>query len=287
MANKTKPAKNKNNHSCHHCPSGYHYVREHLMHISPSNKHPKGIVVIRHAHCRKNIHSSKETQMKEKSKKSAWDMATEKDAKRSQHVPGTQKDQQSHIAPAAPGNGDDQDTFTIPNAEGITKLVQQVNPNGSLKLIALIDPAMLAKYEINTPARLAAFIAQISSETDFHSSKEAPTKEQAQEYDNNPRIGNRYRGRGLIQLTSKDNYIAIGNAIGVDLANNPELAIDDRYNFLIALEFWKDIKGNKLADKGNIDQITKRINGASVKKERLAKSRTRYKILKKYLDELR
>lgn len=248
MAKKKEPsANNKSETSTNSCPIGSHHVREHSMRMPPSKKHPDGIVVIRHAHCRKNVSSAEVS-----------------------HDKGEQCTDALHIL----------------DADGIKKLIRQVNPNGNPKLIALVDPNMLEEYEINTPNRLAAFIAQISSETDFHASKEAPTKKKAQEYDNNPRIGNRYRGRGLIQLTSKDNYTSIGKAIGVDLANNPELAIDDRYNFLIALEFWKMKKGNKIADTGDIDEVTRKINGKKAKQERLAKSRTRYTTLKQYLDEL-
>lgn len=61
MANKSEPSANNNKaHPWRHCPIGSHYVREHSMRIPPSKKHPKGLVVTRHAHCRKNIHSSKD-----------------------------------------------------------------------------------------------------------------------------------------------------------------------------------------------------------------------------------
>lgn len=126
------PTKNKDNNSSNGCPVGSHHVREHSMHIPPSKKHPEGIVVIRHAHCRKSVSST----------------AVSHD-----------KDEQCT------------DALHILDADGIKKLIQQVNKNGNTKLIALIDPAMLEKYGINTPNRLAAFIAQISSETDFNASK--------------------------------------------------------------------------------------------------------------------
>lgn len=61
MAKKSTPSDNTKNkmHPWRHCPVGKHYVREHSMHIPPSKEHPKGQVVIRHAHCRTITNSSK------------------------------------------------------------------------------------------------------------------------------------------------------------------------------------------------------------------------------------
>jgi hypothetical protein len=61
MTKKPEPSANKNKaHDWRHCPIGSHYVREHSMRIPPSKKHPKGLVVIRHAHCRTNMHKTKD-----------------------------------------------------------------------------------------------------------------------------------------------------------------------------------------------------------------------------------
>ncbi len=61
MAEKLIPSDSSKNktHPWRHCPVGKHYVREHSMHIPPNKEHPKGQIVIRHAHCRKITNSSK------------------------------------------------------------------------------------------------------------------------------------------------------------------------------------------------------------------------------------
>ncbi len=73
--------------------------------------------------------------------------------------------------------------------------------------------------------------------------------------------GWRYRGRGFIQLTFKDNYRDAGNAIGVDLVMQPNLAATPAIAFRIAAWFWKSKGCNELADKYEFKEITRKING--------------------------
>ncbi len=76
-----------------------------------------------------------------------------------------------------------------------------------------------------------------------------------------PGDGYRYRGRGFMQITGRANYRTMGNKIGVDLENNPDLAAQPLYALMTAAAFW-DSKGlNQYADQNNIEIITKRING--------------------------
>jgi len=102
----------------------------------------------------------------------------------------------------------------------------------------------------------------------------------ANQYANNPekianyvyagRLGNgdeesgdgwRYHGRGLIQLTGKDNYANCGSGLGVDLLSNPNMLIDPKYAALSAGWFWNKKGLNALADAQDLDTMTKRING--------------------------
>jgi putative chitinase len=76
--------------------------------------------------------------------------------------------------------------------------------------------------------------------------------------------GWKYRGRGLKQLTGKDNYTRCGNALGVDLVNNPDLLIEPLYAARSAGWFWKINKLSDFADAGDIKGMTKKINGGFI-----------------------
>jgi putative chitinase len=167
--------------------------------------------------------------------------------------------------------------------------------------------AAFDKYDINTPKRQAAFIGQCAHESgNFKTLEENlnysaeglmktwpsrfPTKEIADQYARQPakiagkvyngRLGNtneeeaaKYLGRGLIQLTGKENYERCGSAIGVDLLADPALLLDPRYAAMSAGWFWNKKGLNELADAQEHGQITKRINGGLIGlDDRIAKS---------------
>ena len=154
------------------------------------------------------------------------------------------------------------------------------------------------KYQINTPKRQACFIGQCMHESggfkflreNLNYSAKAlmatwpsrfPDADTAEKFERNPsaiankvysgRMGNtedgdgaKYIGRGLIQLTGKDNYTAFGEAIGEDLVANPQLVEEPRYAALSAGWFWNKRGLNALADAMDIETLTKRINGGSI-----------------------
>jgi putative chitinase len=73
--------------------------------------------------------------------------------------------------------------------------------------------------------------------------------------------GWKYRGRGFIQITGKENYHRLSNDTDIDFLHNPDLLLEEANAMISALWFWK-IKGlNKFADANDILTITKRING--------------------------
>ncbi len=151
------------------------------------------------------------------------------------------------------------------------------------------------KYNINTVLRKAAFIGQCSHESNYFKVLEEnlrysatslmhvwpsrfPTAAVAGQYANDPvkiantvyagRMGNtedgdgwKYHGRGLIQMTGKDNYINCGSALGLDLVNSPELLLIPENACLSAGWFWNKKGLNELADKQDYETMTKRING--------------------------
>ncbi|MCY7262712.1 glycoside hydrolase family 19 protein [Pseudomonas protegens] len=138
--------------------------------------------------------------------------------------------------------------------------------------------ATMSKYAIITRLRVAAFIAQIGHESghlqyvrelgnDRYLSK-YDTGTLAKRLGNTPEAdgdGQKYRGRGLIQITGRANYEACSEALFCDsrLLNTPELLESPTYAALSAGWFWQQASLNTLADKGDFLTITKRINGGT------------------------
>lgn len=73
--------------------------------------------------------------------------------------------------------------------------------------------------------------------------------------------GWRYRGRGLIQITGRDNYDRSGDALGLDLILNPERLEEPYYAALSAAEWWSRHGCNVLADTGDMAAVTRKVNG--------------------------
>ena len=133
----------------------------------------------------------------------------------------------------------------------------------------LLNTAMV-RYQIVGPKRIAAFIAQIGHESgQLMYVKEiwGPTKAQAR-YEgradlgnNQPGDGSKYRGRGLIQITGRANYMMCSEALALDLIKQPELLEKPQHACMSAAWFWASRGLNTLADAGQFDKITQRING--------------------------
>jgi len=153
-------------------------------------------------------------------------------------------------------------------------------------------------FEINTPERMAMFIAQTAHESANFSAVEEnlnyaakallgfwPKKFAgvADEYARKPekianraycdRMGNgneasgegyKFRGRGLIQLTGKDNYKSCGKALGLDLVADPDQVAKNPVAVLSAGWFWDTRKLNTWADKEDVTTVTKKINGGTI-----------------------
>lgn len=145
--------------------------------------------------------------------------------------------------------------------------LQQIFPNAVPGILSIFDNKLiLNKYDITTKIRKAAFFAQLAHETaGFKYLHELGGASYFKKYDG--RMGNgvgegaKYKGRGLIQLTGKDNYRAYGKKLGVDLLNNPDLAAAPAIALEIACLYWNDRNLNRYADKEDIRAITRAING--------------------------
>jgi putative chitinase len=79
--------------------------------------------------------------------------------------------------------------------------------------------------------------------------------------------GYKFRGRGYIQLTGRDNYTAFGKSIGVDIPSNPD-SVSTQYALLSAAWFFTKNNLHKMADGGApaavVTSITKRVNGGTI-----------------------
>jgi len=124
----------------------------------------------------------------------------------------------------------------------------------------------MAEAGINTPMRKAAFLAQLAHESgEFRYMEEIAS---GAAYEGRKDLGNtqpgdgvRFKGRGPIQLTGRSNYRAAGQALGIDLENNPKRAADPDVGFRTAAWFWNSRNLNTYADAGNFREVTRRING--------------------------
>ena len=153
------------------------------------------------------------------------------------------------------------------------------------------------EFYINTPKRQAAFLGQCGHESNSFRTVEEnlnyraaalqatwPSRfdaAKALECEHKPemianiaygnRMGNtepndgwKYHGRGLIQLTGKDNYVHFNRDTGVDCVANPDLLCLPEYAALSAGWFWSTHNLNTLADTSQIEAITKKINGGTI-----------------------
>lgn len=170
------------------------------------------------------------------------------------------------------------------------------SPNYFEEWVAPLNDTMRA-YLINTEQRQTHFLCQIGHESNRFNSvsenlnygaegllttfgKYFPTMQSTIGYVRNPekiankvyanRNGNgdedsgdgwKYRGRGLIQVTGKNNYSACGDFLGVDLINSPDYLKDTRYACFSAGWYWQSNALNTLADLNKLEAITKKING--------------------------
>ena len=73
--------------------------------------------------------------------------------------------------------------------------------------------------------------------------------------------GYRFRGRGFIQVTGKDNYAAVSQALGIDFVADPDKMSDPRYALLSACSYWRSNGLNAYADRDDFVGLTHAING--------------------------
>ncbi|MGL4964923.1 MAG: glycoside hydrolase family 19 protein [Inquilinus sp.] len=169
-----------------------------------------------------------------------------------------------------------------------------------LEALAKQSKKVFAEFDMDDrPNRLHFFLAQVAHESGGlsvieenlkYSAKRMteiwpsrfPTLASAEPFAGNPealankvyasRMGNgspdsgdgwKYRGRGYIQITGRDGYRAIGNAIGVNLENDPDRASDPDDALRVACGFWKWKNINAACDEGDFLKVTRLVNGGT------------------------
>lgn len=134
--------------------------------------------------------------------------------------------------------------------------------------------AAAAEAEITTFNRFTMFLANLLHESgEFRYMTELWGPTSAQKRYEPPstlakRLGNtergdgfRYRGRGVIQVTGRDNYRQAGKALGIDLESDPDKAAQPATAFRIAGWYWTKNNINRLCDKNDFHAVVKAING--------------------------
>ncbi len=124
------------------------------------------------------------------------------------------------------------------------------------------------RYKINTPLRKAHFLAQVGHESDGFNTNEEYASGSAYEWRTdlgNVQVGDgvRFKGRGLIQVTGRANYGECGRALGVDLIRSPQRLGDYDLACLSAGWYWDTRRLNAYADRDDVLQITRIINGGT------------------------
>lgn len=138
-------------------------------------------------------------------------------------------------------------------------------------IIAAVGPAMpklLKRYDIITAHRIEHFIAQAAHETDGFCTTEEYASGAA--YEGRRDLGNtqkgdgrRFKGRGIFQLTGRDNYSRYGQRLGIDLLSYPERAAEPVLSLEIACLYWHDRAINPMADDDDLYRVTRVINGGT------------------------
>lgn len=189
-------------------------------------------------------------------------------------------------------------TFRFDFTEAKLKLIIPRAPNIQKWFKALYT--ILPYYEITSIPRVACFLGQTSHESMGYTvlrenlnysatalnrvfNKYFPTIESAKGYERQPeriankvyanRMGNgtiasgdgwKYRGRGLIQLTGKNNYVAFANSLNIELEQVTPLLETYEGAVLSACFYWNKVDLNKYADMYDIKTMTKKINGGYI-----------------------
>lgn len=149
------------------------------------------------------------------------------------------------------------------------KVIKKIAPTALPSIaqgLANAMPQVIKMANLNSPQRIAQFLAQIAHESaGFKTTTEYAS---GKAYEGRKDLGNvqrgdgvRFKGRGLIQITGRANYAAMGKALGQDFIKNPTEAADFPWAALTAAVYWNKRLINRYADKNDVRAVTRAVNG--------------------------
>jgi putative chitinase len=148
-------------------------------------------------------------------------------------------------------------------------VIKAVAPQGHASIVdGLADsmPGLIAKFDLTTPLRQAYFIGEWAEETAGYTTLTEFASGRA--YEGRRDLGNihpgdgvRFKGRGLPMLTGRDNYARLGRQLAVDFVSNPDLVATFPHAANVAGVFWRERNINHPADRDDIREVTRLING--------------------------
>lgn len=153
------------------------------------------------------------------------------------------------------------------NKESFTAIMAGGN-KATLQMYLPLFLARLPQYQITTPLRVAHFLAQLGHESLSLTYAEEIASGEA--YEGRKDLGNtkagdgkRFKGRGFIQLTGRNNYEAYSNDACLNIMTNGNESLVSRFPYAldVSLWFWKRQDLNKRADMDDLRGITRRVNG--------------------------
>lgn len=201
----------------------------------------------------------------------------------------------------------------------LTTITNNVMPKNGISKYAMTMVETFKNFELNTVNRIAGFLAQTGHESGRFNrieenlnysaerlqvvfKKYFPTEELAKKYANDKRsianrvyggrLGNgpeltgdgwKYRGRGLIQLTGKNNYSSCAKDMGLDIIDNPDLLLLPEIAVLASIWFWDKNQINRACDADDIVLMTRMVQGGRLGLEERKKY---YEAFKKELTNL-
>lgn len=166
------------------------------------------------------------------------------------------EDHASEVVPEPP---------TFITAEQLAAIVPQIPSDKVTTYAGLLNAAMVSGG-IDSPVRKAAFVAQLVVESDSFRTFEEYASGRAYEGraelgNTQPGDGERYKGRGAIQVTGRHNYESVSQATGIDFVSNPELVAAPEYAFTTAVWYWTSRHLNQTADNSGIVRVSELVNG--------------------------
>jgi predicted chitinase len=150
------------------------------------------------------------------------------------------------------------------------------------RYLPLMEAAM-REYGVTNEMRGRMWLAQVGHESGslryFEEIADGSAYEGRKDLGNTqPGDGKKYKGRGPIQVTGRDNYTRAGSALKLPLVDQPTVAADPPHAFRVSAWWWKEHGLNEISDTGDVTAATKRINGGT---NGLSDRQSRYELARK------